>query len=609
MSHLLYRPYVFVLLSPAPVFQKRIADFEQQEKYYHIRYQWLSWCRTILFLTGVGLSLYFFLQGRNGLGFLVLLLLYVLFMLVLRVHTRVGYSRDHFRFLRQINEQEIRRSAGHLTDFDGGAGYRDALHPYTADLDIFGPNSLFQLLNRATTTLGKDKLAQWLQTAAPPPDIQKRQETVAELTPDIDWRQHFQARAWHYKQEVSQPLQFFEWLRTPDFFQGKSLLRGATFVLPVLTVAAWVWWFYGGSVYVPVGLMLVQAWLAYRHTVARDSYYEQSSGMYEVLRSYTSLLEHIEARPFRTARAIDLQQRLRVEGVSASGRLRQLAGIVEYLSTRLNATVGIFLNTILMWDFFWMHRLEGWKKRMSVNLEPILEVLAQFEALSSLASYQYAHPAYAVPEISREPFEVAATALGHPLIFQAERITNDFALAGAGKTVVITGSNMSGKSTFLRTLGINMVLAMAGGAACAGRFRVFPVQVFTGMRTEDNLAEHTSSFYAELKRLKQLLDLTETGTPVFYLLDEILKGTNSRDRHLGAMALIRQLHKRNATGLISTHDLELGKMQEEMPAYIRNYSFNSSIEGDAILFDYKLHEGICHSFNASKLMQQMGIDI
>jgi DNA mismatch repair ATPase MutS len=380
-------------------------------------------------------------------------------------------------------------------------------------------------------------------------------------------------------------------------------------VLPVLTIAAWVWWFNGGSIYLPLGLMAIQASLAYKYSAARDEYYEQSSGMYEVLRSYTSLLKHIESRPFQAPMAVDLQKRLQVEGRPASGRLQQLASIVEYLSARLNATISIFLNTILMWDFFWMVRLENWKKRMAVNLEPVLEVVGQFEALSSLASYQYAHPAYAVPEISEQPFEVKATALGHPLIFAAERITNDFSLAGAGKTVVITGSNMSGKSTFLRTLGLNMVLALAGGAACAARFRVYPVQVFTGMRTEDNLAEHTSSFYAELKRLKQVLDLTQTGTPVFYLLDEILKGTNSRDRHLGAMALIRQLHKRNASGLISTHDLELGKIQEEMPEHIQNFSFNSTIEGDEILFDYKLHEGVCHSFNASKLMQKMGIEI
>ncbi len=168
---------------------------------------------------------------------------------------------------------------------------------------------------------------------------------------------------------------------------------------------------------------------------------------------------------------------------------------------------------------------------------------------------------------------------------------------------------MSGKSTFLRTIGLNLVLAQAGAPVCAAAFQFFPMQVFTAMRTEDNLSESTSSFYAELKRLKMLLDLTLTGQPLFYLLDEILKGTNSRDRHEGAKALIKQLHQRYASGLVSTHDLELGAMEKEHPEYIRNYSFNSTIEGDKILFDYGLLPGVCRSFNASKLMQLMGIEM
>nr|WP_255709870.1 hypothetical protein [Pontibacter harenae] len=175
--------------------------------------------------------------------------------------------------------------------------------------------------------------------------------------------------------------------------------------------------------------------------------------------------------------------------------------------------------------------------------------------------------------------------------------------------MVITGSNMSGKTTFLRTVGINMVLAFTGAPACAEGFTVAPAQVYTAMRTVDNLAENTSSFYAELKRLRVLLELTAQGQPVFYLLDEILKGTNSRDRHHGAMALIRQLHKRNASGLISTHDLELGAMEQELPGSVYNYSFNSDIIGDEIKFDYKLQRGVCRSFNASKLMQLMGIEM
>jgi DNA mismatch repair ATPase MutS len=275
----------------------------------------------------------------------------------------------------------------------------------------------------------------------------------------------------------------------------------------------------------------------------------------------------------------------------------------------MNVYISFVLNAILMWDFFWMYRLERWKKQVAPELEHILDVVAQTEALASFAAFAFAYPTYALPAISEVPFVVDGEELGHPLIFSTQRITNDFKMAGAGRTCIITGSNMSGKSTFLRTLGINMVLALAGSVVCARRFELYPVQVFTAMRTEDNLAESTSSFYAELKRLRQLLELSASDTPVYYLLDEILKGTNSRDRHEGAKALIRQMHTRNASGLVSTHDLELGAMQQEHPEYITNYSFNSTIEGDQIFFDYRLQPGICRSFNASKLMQLMGIAI
>ncbi|GAB3827549.1 hypothetical protein GCM10028895_39940 [Pontibacter rugosus] len=271
--------------------------------------------------------------------------------------------------------------------------------------------------------------------------------------------------------------------------------------------------------------------------------------------------------------------------------------------------MAFFLNTILMWDFVWMYRLERWKAQHLEKLEHTLEVLAELEALASMAAFQHAHPHYAVPQLSEQPFLYKASALAHPLIFSVSPVANDFYMQGTGHAIVITGSNMSGKTTFLRTVGINMVLSLMGAPACATSMELAPAQVYTAMRTSDNLAENTSSFYAELKRLRVLLEMTEVGQPVFYLLDEILKGTNSRDRHLGAMSLIRQLHKRNAAGLISTHDLELGAMEQELNGSVENYSFNSDIIGDEIRFDYKLTPGICRSFNASKLMQLMGIAI
>lgn len=594
---------------PNPVFEKREQLFAQEEKRYRQKSQAMGWLRLGIFLTGASACGYLFYHDYDASGFLVLVVFYALFLIILKRHTRLQYTQKHNGFLKKINQEEQERLKGNLPLFEGGDRYKNPQHVYTSDLDIFGNYSLYQLLNRAVTSVGQNKLASWLQTTATASEITGRQVAIADLTPDIDWRQHVQAKALHYKQVVQEPFAFFDWLQAPDFYRDKKWLKILIFVLPVVTIAAIVGWFLGYSGYPAVGLVLTQYLLCYQYNQARDDYYEISSGMYDVLRCYRDLLFHIEARPSNADKLKQLAQSLKVSGKPASAQIHELAVIVEYLSARMNVYVSLVINAVLMWDFYWMFRLENWKKNVAENLEHVLDVIAETEALVSLAAYQYANPGYAVPEVSPEPFKLEAENLGHPLIFATNRSTNNFKTTGPGKTCIITGSNMSGKSTFLRTVGINLVLAQAGAAVDAVKMIFNPVQVYTAMRTEDNLAESTSSFYAELKRLRLLLDLSATGQPVFYLLDEILKGTNSGDRHAGAKALIKQLHRRNASGLVSTHDLELGAMQQEHPEYITNYSFNSTIEGDKISFDYKLHNGLCKSFNASKLMQLMGIEM
>jgi hypothetical protein len=594
---------------PEEIFSQRSQAFAQEEARFKSKANSMGWLRLTIFLVGAAACGYLFYTNQNGLGFGVLLLAYILFLIALKKHTKLQYAQKHNHFLKKINTDETERLKGNLPLFAGGDKFKEAKHPYTSDLDIFGTHSVYQLLNRAVTSIGQEKLAAWLQAAATAPEILARQQAIAELTPDLDWRQHLQAKAQHYKQQVEEPFGFFDWLKAPDFYLDKAWLKVAVFVLPVLTVASIYLFFAGYSGYPAVIFLLLQYYLCYRYHLARDDYYEQSSGMYDVLGSYRDLLQHLETRTCQSEKLNQLQQQLVVHTQPASTQIHRLATIVEYLSARMNVYISFILNSVLMWDFFWMYRLENWKKQVAPNLAQLLDVIAETEALASLAAFRYANPTYAEPEICDQPFEVDTLEMGHPLIFSAERIANSFKTAGAGQICIITGSNMSGKSTFLRTIGINMVLAMAGSVVCARNFRLFPVQVYTAMRTEDNLAESTSSFYAELKRLRLLLDLAATGAPVFFLLDEILKGTNSRDRHAGAKALIRQMHKLNAAGLVSTHDLELGAMQQEHPTYITNYSFNSTIEEDKILFDYKLQTGLCHSFNASKLMQLMGIEM
>ncbi|WP_245842228.1 MutS-related protein [Pontibacter ummariensis] len=593
------------------LYTARAEALAEQEKKAASKSRLVSWLRVGVFLAGAALAYLFFSNEGLTAGAITVVGFYALFILVLRWHSRLDFAYTQLLLLRRINQQEVERLEGKLQLFDGGTAFIDDHHPYTSDLDIFGRNSLFQLLNRSVTSVGKQKLATWLQVAATPEEVLLRQEAVAELAApqQLDWLQDLLALPQHYKHDQEQADNFIAWFSDKAFFKTHSLIKVLTFVLPVLTLAAIAAWFYGFSGWIPVAFLLVQFLLAYRFRVERDEYYEKSIGIYEAMRSYTKQLQHIEQHQFSSAKLKRLQGQLLQEGGKASESIHRLANIIDFFSWRLSTLMAFFLNTVLMWDFVWMYRLERWKDKYLARLEGTLEVLAEFEALAGVAAFQHAHPHFAVPQLSERPFEVKAVALGHPLIFSVKPVVNDFEIQGAGKTMVITGSNMSGKTTFLRTVGINMVMALMGAPVFAEKMTVAPAQVYTAMRTADNLAENTSSFYAELKRLRMLLELTETGQAVFYLLDEILKGTNSRDRHLGAMSLIRQLHKRNASGLISTHDLELGAMEQELPESVYNYSFNSDIVGDEIRFDYKLTKGICRSFNASKLMQLMGIEI
>ncbi|WP_192823317.1 DNA mismatch repair protein MutS [Rufibacter sp. LB8] len=596
--------------TPEQLFSEREQRFFSEEARHANRHRWVGWFRLFFVIGSVVGCVALFYYGYNGAGLSLLMAGYFLFAVLIRWHNKIEYSQKHQMYLGIINRAEQERLRGELKDFTTGEEFQEPNHAYAADLDVFGQNSLFQLLNRAVTRLGQQRLADWLKAPAAPQEIIARQEAVAELAADLEWRQHLQARAMHHHRKTQQlPQLFLLWLKQPNFFMGKGWLVVLTFLLPVLTIAAIVYWAQGYSHYPFIGLVVVQFLVAVKYQRQRDEFYEESSGMYETLRSYQDMLVHIENHTFTSAKAQQLQQQLKIDDKPASEHVRQLASIIQYLSARLNTYLNFILNHVLMWDFIWMWRLERWKTTMSENISQVLNAAADFEALAGLAAFQYANPSYVVPTISEVPFTCDAQELSHPLIFSANRKANSLSFSGAGHTVLITGSNMSGKSTFLRAVGVNMVLAFTGAATCAKRFAIFPAQVYTSMRTEDNLAENTSSFYAELKRLKILLDLTATGQPVYFFLDEILKGTNSHDRHHGAMALIRQLHKRQAAGFVSTHDLELGNMEQELPGSVENYSFNSYFENGELQFDYTLRPGVCQSFNASQLMRQMGIEL
>ncbi|QHT65612.1 DNA mismatch repair protein MutS [Rhodocytophaga rosea] len=592
-------------------FQQRQNSFGQQAARWQQQYNQLSWVRVLVFVAGIaGIWLLY----RNDtaallvIGFAVLVL--GLFLYLMKKHNQIAYQRDQCRFMSQINQEETARLKGKHHPEENGNQHADAKHPYLTDLDIFGRSSLFELLNRSTTLGGNLLLASWLKQAASAQEIHQRQQTIKEMAPYIDWRQHFQASGMHVKASLPEIESLLQWIDEPPVLSPKKWLVGLVYILPVLTVTAILLSVFTEITYhLPAFFILINsALLGYTFKEVKDAS-EKTAKSAKVLKVYAELLHTLETCPFQSERMQELKRALEHSHSKASTRIRQLSSLLYNLEARQNVYFYALVSSTILWDLFFVMRLEKWKEQVQEDIHLWLQSVSEAETLNSLAGFMYANPEYCLPEISSENLHLQAQYMAHPLILKEKRISNSIHLSGAGKTMVITGSNMSGKSTFLRTVGINAVLAMAGAPVCAAGFTVSIFQVFTSMRTQDSLEENVSSFYAELKRLKQLIDSLPEGKPILYLLDEILKGTNSQDRHSGAQALIRQLHRYNASGFISTHDLALGDMSKEIPGFVSNYSFNSEVVNDKLYFDYTLREGVCKSFNASKLMQQIGIEM
>ena len=597
--------------NPAEFFGQKRDQYAQEALLWQRRFNTWSWLRVGLFI-GVALLawLAFRFSGIDpalaavGVGLM-------LFVALVHRHQQIGWQRNQFRFLADINREELARYAGAHHPADSGSDFANPVHPYSGDLDVFGRSSLYVLLNRTNTLDGRVKLAAWLQHPADREAIGHRQQAIKELAGHPDWRQHFQATGRHWEDDPENLRRLLNWLKQPPQISNRKWLVVLAYLMPVLTVTAILVSIFSQTVtyHLPILFLLVNGWLL-RYTFREVD--QAAEGAYQTsrtLRAYGSLIQSLEEHRFGSASMLRIKARLSGEGVSASGKIRQLASLLTNLQARRNAVFYLMVNMTLLWDLYWMIRLEKWKSGMESTVRKWFDALAEAEVLNSMACFAFANPEYILPETTGADFHYEARELGHPLILAQKRVSNSFFVEGRGKTVVVTGSNMSGKSTFLRTLGINAVLALAGAPVCAAGCRISVFQVFTAMRTQDSLEESVSSFYAELKRLRQLIDLLPEGQPVFYLLDEILKGTNSNDRHEGAKALIRQLHKHNATGLVSTHDLALGQTGEISPEYVTNYSFNSDFADGKLYFDYKLREGICQSFNASQLMRQMGIEV
>ncbi|MBO6661593.1 MAG: hypothetical protein JJ909_16950 [Roseivirga sp.] len=590
-------------------YQKRFDEFKQSAKSLKSDSNTFSTLRVILFIVFTITFVYAANAGNSVLLLSSVVVFLIGYLVLLKKHQSIKRRLKVMNNLSQINSDEILRGQFNLSGFEDGMEFFVPSHPYHMDLDIFGKHSLYQLINRTSSVFGKQILADWLSNHAPKNEILKRQEAIKELTSQLDLRQEFQAQGMAEEKPNKDSIKtLFNWLKEEQSTKNRSVYKVLMALLSVATITSIVLAYFSVvAIGLPILLIFINIGVLSTLFQKLLAITRQTENGYKSLRSLKAQIELIENAEVKSTVLQELKSPLSNGNKKASKLLQELSGILDNLQNRANVLYQL-LNAILLLDIFWYLKINKWKEENEANLEEWFEVIGTIDTLMSIAGFAFSNPDYQYSEIADTPHTIRAEELGHPLINSNKRVSNNFDFSGKGGVCLITGSNMSGKSTFLRTVGLNCVLGLMGAPVCAKSMQVGELKVFTSMRTQDDLEESVSSFYAELKRLKQLIGQIDEVRPTLFMIDEVLKGTNSDDRHKGATALIKQLNKTNAFGFVSTHDIVLGNMTNEL-AGVKNYSFNSTITGNEIHFNYKLTPGLCKSFNATKLMQLMGIEV
>ena len=567
----------------------------------------LSVTRLITFILAIILLIYI-LKFSVIMAIASCLILLFLFGAQVKSFIKKNKTKLHIESLIDINNNEIYALNYDYNNFEAGSEYIETTHPYSFDLDIFGEGSLFQFLNRTSTQTGKDKLALWLSTPElNPENITSKQDSIRELSGMIDCRQDFNASGIQYDESDSDMQLINEWINEPIYYKNKTAFKILSLLFPLFTISALIAAIFSFTF---IDLFIILFLMQLFVTVLRLRYNNRIHSIIgkrlDMLRKYKQLFAYIDNEDFKSEILLKLQNKLKYNNNSANKIIGKLAGIVSAFDNRLNILVGVILNGLLLWDIQCIMRLEKWKLKYKNEIPGWFDVLGEFDALSSLATYYFNFPNQVFP-IPGEKTVLHAVNLGHPLINEKERVNNNIDIFNENEFIIITGANMAGKSTFLRTIGVNLILAMCGAPVCASKFEFKLMNLFTSMRTNDSLQKHESYFYAELKRLKELIEKLYNKEKLFILLDEILKGTNSEDKQKGSKVVLEQIIRLKGTGIIATHDLELAKSEDKFPEKIKNKCFEIDIDGEEIFFDYKLVDGITKKMNATLLMKQMGI--
>ncbi|MFW5981179.1 MAG: MutS-related protein [bacterium] len=583
---------------------------EKQERSINI----ISSIRLLVFVSGISFSVALFFMQEYIYSISIVTITLFLFLFLVIKHEGLKKKNEFICHLINVNQVSLDRLSGSWVDFpDTGEEYINEKHPYSIDLDIFGKGSVFQWINTTNTYLGREKLKKTLTN--PLNNIKKiraRQKAIIELSKKLDWRQHFQVESILNIEKLRNPSNLLKWSEDINSLIDKKYIVAIIRTLPIITIISLIAFFLN---LIPISVFLI---LILINIIINFLSYGKINRAFEVtsvfknrIATYQRLLKKIEEEEFESKYLSDMKFTLiNARRNLASVQINELKELVDRMDLRYNALFHFIINSLFLWDYQNIISLNKWKRSSGKLLRNWLNIIAEFEELSSLALVKFDNPEWAMPQLLEKPFVFSSQNLGHPLLHKNERICNNIRFEGAGNILIITGSNMSGKSTLLRTVGINLILAYSGAPVCAQSMECSIMDIYSSMRVNDNLEKSISSFYAELLKIKMIIEAAKKEKPMLFLIDEIFRGTNSKDRHIGAKNVIKNLSRESVMGLVSTHDLELGNLEKVKGLQINNYHFKESYTDDGEMkFNYKLYPGVSTSSNAIYLMKMIGIDV
>lgn len=563
---------------------------------------------TVRLLLGAAIGLMLYLYFKQDYWIYAALGLFgvIAFIYLIKLHGKHSFDKKQLEALVRVNQDEIDFLTVEKLPFDMGLNYLEPNHFYAHDLDIFGPKSLYQHLNRTHLKSGADKLSNYLLNLPETQEIQNRQTAINELSQKLDWRQQYTASCITTNEKEETLSSLLNWAKK-DLTKPGNAIRIAAFVLPIaLFVSIALNYFVPDAIFGSFikPLIITNLLVAFSQAKSIKNELIHSDSIKNTLKSYSLLIEQIEQETFESDKLTSLQADLIQEKEKVSLSIKKLAKIYAELENINNPFGAALLNALVLYHVHAFHKLKVWKQQFAHQIPIWMNVLGEFEALNSLANFSFNNPNFIFPNLNTEE-KIEFKELGHPLINEQGRIANDIHYNGF-RFIILTGSNMSGKSTFLRSLGINMVLAQAGAPVCAAEATVHPMPILVSMRVSDSLGEGESFFFAEVKRLKQIMETAQKETS-FVLLDEILRGTNSDDKRTGTVEVIKSILAKNAYGAIATHDLKVCDTTSEYPLQLTKKCFEVEIENNELVFDYQLRDGICKNKSATFLMKKMGV--